>query len=100
MLRNIILQRSSRGSDNPCDSLKFEVEERIECTKSHKVKYTHREDNILALPIPVEAATNKGLWMLLDKEGIQRLPFNVKQISRCPFIYSCSSGHKYQVVAI
>lgn len=28
--------------------------------KSHKVKYKHRSDFILALPIPMEATTNKG----------------------------------------
>ena len=48
------------GSENPCDSLKFEVEERIECGQSSKVKYTHRAEYLLSLPVPLEAATNKG----------------------------------------
>ena len=53
-------QRSCVGSSNPVDSLKFEVEERLECAASKKVKYTHRSDTILALPIAMDAATNKG----------------------------------------
>ena len=54
------MQRNSRGRENPCEALKFQTEERIECMDSHKVKYTHREDLMLALPIPTEEAINKG----------------------------------------
>ena len=28
---------------------------------SGKVRYTQREDNLLALPVPIEMATNKGM---------------------------------------
>ncbi|GFQ97105.1 ubiquitin carboxyl-terminal hydrolase 5 [Trichonephila clavata] len=45
--------------ENPADSLKFEVEERIQCSTSKKVKYTTRTDYLLSLPIPLDAATNK-----------------------------------------
>ena len=54
-------QRHSRGTTSPTVALKFRVEDRIECTQSHKVKYNYRDDYELALPIPLEAATNKGL---------------------------------------
>jgi len=53
-------QRQSRGSVSPTAALKFRVEDRIECMKSHKVRYTYRDDYELALPIPLEAATNLG----------------------------------------
>ncbi|GIY58212.1 ubiquitin carboxyl-terminal hydrolase 5, partial [Caerostris extrusa] len=54
-----ILERYSRARENPADSLKFEVEERIQCSVSKKVKYTTRTDYLLSLPIPLSAATNK-----------------------------------------
>ena len=60
----VFSQRNCRGSDNPCDSVKFEVEERIECTRSKKVKYTHRADYLLALPIPMDAVTNDCEYIL------------------------------------
>ena len=47
---------------NPTDSLKFEVEERIQCQTSGKVKYTNKSDFLLSLPIPMEGATNKGIY--------------------------------------
>ena len=38
----------------------LKVEERIECVVSKKVRYSKRDDTILTLPVPLEAATNKG----------------------------------------
>jgi ubiquitin carboxyl-terminal hydrolase 5/13 len=35
------------------------VEDRFQCSKSKKVKYTHRTEYSLPLPIPLEAAINK-----------------------------------------
>ena len=55
-------QRHSHGTTSPTVALKFRVEDRIECTQSHKVKYNYRDDYELALPIPLEAAINKGLF--------------------------------------
>ena len=57
----LVEQRHSRGSSSPTVALKFRVEDRIECMQSHKVKYNYRDDYELALPIPLEAASNKGL---------------------------------------
>ena len=37
-----------------------QVEERIECVVSGKVRYSKREDKLLALPVPMETATNKS----------------------------------------
>ncbi|KAG8191918.1 hypothetical protein JTE90_007718 [Oedothorax gibbosus] len=54
-----VLERNSRHRENPADALKFEVEERIQCSTSKKVKYTCRTDYLLSLNIPLEAATNK-----------------------------------------
>ncbi|RDD44181.1 Ubiquitin carboxyl-terminal hydrolase 5 [Trichoplax sp. H2] len=47
-----------KSSRNPNDSLRFEIEERIQCTKSNKVKYTSRTEYVLSLPIPQDSATN------------------------------------------
>ncbi|XP_043243919.1 ubiquitin carboxyl-terminal hydrolase 5-like [Amphibalanus amphitrite] len=54
-----MVSRSSRHRDDPTDAFKFRVEERIECTGSHKVKYSDRTEYFLSLQIPMEAATNK-----------------------------------------
>ena len=37
----------------------FEVEERIQCVESGKVRYVTRRENVLPLEVPVDAATNK-----------------------------------------
>jgi ubiquitin carboxyl-terminal hydrolase 5/13 len=55
-----MILRNTRGSDNPADCFRFNVEERVECLQSKKVKYSNRDDFILALPVPLEAASNKG----------------------------------------
>ncbi|BFZ23849.1 hypothetical protein BsWGS_26888 [Bradybaena similaris] len=54
-----LIEKNSRGSVNPCDSFRFQVEERVMCTATKKVRYSAREDYCLALLIPMEAAINK-----------------------------------------
>ncbi|KAF5272753.1 hypothetical protein FQA39_LY07780 [Lamprigera yunnana] len=54
-----LLERNNRNEMNPGECFKFQVEERVQCNESKKVKYTRRADNILALNIPLEAAINK-----------------------------------------
>nr|CAG4714026.1 unnamed protein product [Naegleria fowleri] len=50
----------------------FKVEERIECSESKKVKYTHRKDNLLSLPVPLSAATNKAEYEEFCKREKER----------------------------
>ncbi|CAD1472008.1 unnamed protein product, partial [Heterotrigona itama] len=54
-----IINRHSRRQINPTDCFKFQVEERYQCSRSNKVKYTYRTEYLLPLPIPVETAVNK-----------------------------------------
>ncbi|XP_037513033.2 ubiquitin carboxyl-terminal hydrolase 5 isoform X1 [Rhipicephalus sanguineus] len=54
-----LVERNCRNEMNPADCLKFEVEERILCTESGKVRYTKRTDWLLPLPVPLECALNK-----------------------------------------
>ena len=54
-------QRTKPGTLNAVDSFRFQTEERIECVASGKVRYSLREDNLLPLPVPLDAATNKGI---------------------------------------
>ena len=54
-----LFERNSHNRDNPASCFKFKIEERVQCTSSDKVKYSHRADNLLALNIPLEAAINK-----------------------------------------
>ncbi|EDO49878.1 predicted protein, partial [Nematostella vectensis] len=49
----------AEGPLNPVDSFRYKVEERIECMRSHKVRYTNRDDNLLSLTIPMDAVLNK-----------------------------------------
>lgn len=53
-------QRNSSGSENPSDVFRFIVEERVQCCQSQKVRYTQRVDYLMQLPVPIEAATNRG----------------------------------------
>ncbi|XP_014252821.1 ubiquitin carboxyl-terminal hydrolase 5 [Cimex lectularius] len=53
------VQRNSRGSTDPTEAFKLQVEDRIECGATKKVKYTHRTEYCLPLPIPLTAAVNK-----------------------------------------
>ncbi|CAL1541737.1 unnamed protein product [Lymnaea stagnalis] len=54
-----IIEKNSRGSVNPCECFRFEVEERVMCTASKKVRYSRREDYCLSLPVQMDAAINK-----------------------------------------
>ncbi|PIK38550.1 putative ubiquitin carboxyl-terminal hydrolase 5 [Apostichopus japonicus] len=54
-----LVERNSRGQVNPCEALKYEIEDRIECGQSKQVRYTRRSDYVFSLPVAVEAATNK-----------------------------------------
>ncbi|XP_050444906.1 ubiquitin carboxyl-terminal hydrolase 5 [Cataglyphis hispanica] len=54
-----LLNRNSRHEVCPTECFRFKVEERYQCSKSCKVKYTLRPEYILPLPIPLEAAVNK-----------------------------------------
>ncbi|KAL3861427.1 hypothetical protein ACJMK2_007461 [Sinanodonta woodiana] len=49
-----LIERNSRGSFNPADCFRFQVEDRVKCSQSGQVKYIHREDFLLALPVLVE----------------------------------------------
>ncbi|XP_046993258.1 ubiquitin carboxyl-terminal hydrolase 5 [Schistocerca americana] len=53
------LERNSRHQKNPAECFKFSVEDRFQCTKSKKVKYTYRAEYSLPLGIPLDAAINK-----------------------------------------
>lgn len=52
------IERNSRSQENPCDALKFKIEDRVQCMASQKVKYAYRDEWILPVPIPVSQCTN------------------------------------------
>ena len=54
-------QRAHSGAPNPVDAFRFQLEERVECVMSGRVRYSTREDLILGLPVPMETATNRGV---------------------------------------
>jgi ubiquitin carboxyl-terminal hydrolase 5/13 len=52
-------ERSRGDGSNPSAVFKFSIEERLECSTSHSVKYSIVDKQIsLSLPIPVEKASN------------------------------------------
>ncbi|KAH8302678.1 hypothetical protein KR044_009390 [Drosophila immigrans] len=53
-----LLDRHSRNQFNPADALKFQLEDRVECLASRKVKYTTHEEYSFRLTIPLDQATN------------------------------------------
>ncbi|XP_067951524.1 ubiquitin carboxyl-terminal hydrolase 5-like [Watersipora subatra] len=54
-----LVERNSRGSDNPLDSLRFKIEERRQCTESKCVSYGDVDNNyILSLPVSMSSAQN------------------------------------------
>lgn len=54
----------------PMECFKFKVEERYQCGKSNKVKYTNRPEYILPLPIPLDAAVNKVCILIFFRRDI------------------------------
>ncbi len=59
-----LIERSIRTdtvspAQNPVDSFRFKVQDRIECTQSKQCKYTYRDDFFLSLPIAKDLAINK-----------------------------------------
>lgn len=55
-----LVQRNCRSSENPNEVFRFLVEEKLKCLATEKVKYTQRVDYIMQLPVPMDAALNKG----------------------------------------
>ena len=53
------LRNDTSSQINPADAFRFQLEDRIECSQSHQVRYKHREDFCLSVPIAKDAATNK-----------------------------------------
>ncbi|KAF6209165.1 hypothetical protein GE061_014910 [Apolygus lucorum] len=54
-----LVQKNSRGSSNPTDCFKLQLEDKIECGASGKVKYTHRTEYCLSVFVPLAAAVNQ-----------------------------------------
>eukprot|EP00644_Phytophthora_capsici_P006176 jgi/Phyca11/116963/e_gw1.32.12.1 len=75
----------STSSELPTASLfKFKLEDRVQCMASNKVKYVPRDDMILQLQIPLEAATNAtqvSAYQVLEQKR-QRLGDNEKTESK------------------
>lgn len=46
------------------------VEEKIKCLATEKVKYTQRVDYIMQLPVPMDAALNKGQLCTQQGRGV------------------------------
>lgn len=65
--RNDAGQTVFTGSDNPpiggdpSKCLEFVIEDRLQCSQSRKVKYTHRVESCLPLHVDIDLATNKEL---------------------------------------
>nr|CAG4639793.1 EOG090X0181 [Daphnia pulex] len=47
-----------KSTVSPAESFKFRVEERLQCLTSAQVRYTHRSEYNLPVPVPLETASN------------------------------------------
>ncbi|XP_064598849.1 ubiquitin carboxyl-terminal hydrolase 5-like [Liolophura sinensis] len=74
-----VIERNSRGTENPTDSFKYEVEERVQCGGSSKVRYSKRSEYLLSLNIPLEAAVNKDEVLAYEAKK-QQLAVESKKI--------------------
>ncbi|CEG38959.1 ubiquitin carboxyl-terminal [Plasmopara halstedii] len=58
-LGSLFKEDTATGAEFPTANLfKFKLEDRVQCMDSNKVKYILRDDMVLQLQIPLEAATN------------------------------------------
>jgi len=75
----LIAGDSATGAELPTANLfKFKLEDRVQCMASNKVKYVPRDDMLLQLQIPLEAATNAtqvSAYQVLEQKR-QRLADN------------------------
>lgn len=58
---------ANNSTADPSKCLEFVIEDRIQCSESKKVKYTHRVESCLSLHVDLEMATNKE-EILVHKE--------------------------------
>lgn len=61
------------------DTFKFELEDRVQCLETSRVSYKRSLANILALDIPMDAATNKD----------ELEDFEVRKVDETVSIVSC-----------
>ena len=51
---------TSSSTQNAADLFRFQLEDRVECVVSGKVRYSKRDDFLLQLPVSMDTATNQG----------------------------------------
>lgn len=57
--RNLRRDVANTSHMNPVDSFRFQLEDRLECSQSHQVRYKRRDEVCLSLPISKDLAINK-----------------------------------------
>jgi len=78
-----VIERQERAGGettvpDPSLAFKFTVQDRLQCQVSHKVSYKTREDNILSLPVPLEAAVNSADvadFAKLSADEVSKIPW-------------------------
>ncbi|XP_054160673.1 ubiquitin carboxyl-terminal hydrolase 5-like [Oppia nitens] len=65
-----VIERNNRSnaSPPPTDCFKFQVEERIECSMSKKVKYTTRTEYLLSLPVSDSVINREAVKVFEEKK--------------------------------
>jgi len=83
-----VIEKNETPTDDPMQQLfKFQFEDRIECSSSHKVNYKRRDEMMWALPIPLDAATNifeyqqfEQLRVQCEKDRTMIVPDNIVRL--------------------
>lgn len=68
-----LIEKNARTAENgsvanPLDAFRFELEDRVECSRSHQVKYRKRAEFCLSVPISRDLALNKEALAAFEKK--------------------------------
>uniref|UniRef100_A0A7S0NC19 Ubiquitin carboxyl-terminal hydrolase n=1 Tax=Hanusia phi TaxID=3032 RepID=A0A7S0NC19_9CRYP len=98
-------ERAKKGSEQLLSRFfEFEIEERLQCKQSGKVKYTQSKEKQLSLLIPLDAATNKDEVQSYEERNAKRQKNEISEAEKeepvkahIPFD-ACISSYMKEVV--
>ncbi|CAM9751807.1 unnamed protein product [Lampetra fluviatilis] len=59
---------SGAEATSPSRAFAFRLEERVQCCQSRKVRYQHRPEHSVSLPVPLESAHNRGELLEVERK--------------------------------
>ncbi|XP_078725770.1 LOW QUALITY PROTEIN: ubiquitin carboxyl-terminal hydrolase 13-like [Lampetra fluviatilis] len=65
---SLIEMNSGAEATSPSRAFAFRLEERVQCCQSRKVRYQHRPEHSVSLPVPLESAHNRGELLEVERK--------------------------------